>query len=155
MFRSQRRHGWTAVFLATTGLTSVTGFCFPRDHLLPSHIVGILSLVVLAVAILALYGYQLVGSWRWLYVASAGWDVFWRESLHDGLYGNAVNLVRSGQRSRARSIGSQASVQVEWQVKRHTTLTAVYSHFIAGPFLRETGPGWDVDYASAWLTYKF
>ena len=41
---------------------------------------------------------------------SADWDVFWRESLHDGLYGNAVHLVRSGQRSRARSIGSQASI---------------------------------------------
>ncbi len=72
MFRSQRRNGWTALFLATTGLTSVTGFCFPHDHLLPSHIVGIISLVVLAVAILALYGYRLAGAWRWVYVAGAG-----------------------------------------------------------------------------------
>jgi len=72
MFRSQRLHGWTALFLATTVLTSVTGFCFPRDHLLPSHIVGIISLVVLAVAILALYGYRLAGSWRWIYVVGAG-----------------------------------------------------------------------------------
>jgi hypothetical protein len=47
------------------------------------------------------------------------------------------------------------SLQVEWQVERHTTLSAVYSHFVAGPFLRETGPGRDVDYASAWVTYKF
>jgi hypothetical protein len=54
MFRSQRRHGWTALLLVTTRLTSVTGFFFPYDHLLPSHIVGIFSLVVLAVAILAL-----------------------------------------------------------------------------------------------------
>jgi len=72
MFRSQRLHGWTALFLATTVLTSVTGFFFPRDHLLPSHIVGVISLVVLAVAILALYGYRLARSWRWIYVASAG-----------------------------------------------------------------------------------
>ena len=72
MFRSQRRHGWTALFLATTVLTSVTGFFFPRHHLLPSHIVGIISLIVLAVAILALYGHRLVSSWRWIYVASAG-----------------------------------------------------------------------------------
>jgi hypothetical protein len=90
-----------------------------------------------------------------LVTVSADWDVFWRESLHDGIYGNAVNLVRSGQRSRARLIGSQASLQAEWQVERHTTLTAVYSHFIAGSFLRETGPGRDVDYASVWVTYKF
>lgn len=72
MFRSKRCKGWTALFLATTVLTSVTGFFFPSDRLLPSHIVGIISLVVLAVAILALYGYRLVGSWRWIYVASAG-----------------------------------------------------------------------------------
>jgi hypothetical protein len=69
MFSSKRPMGWTALFLATTVLTSVTGFFFPLDHLLPSHIVGILSLVVLAVAILALYAYHLAGSWRWIYVA--------------------------------------------------------------------------------------
>jgi hypothetical protein len=58
-------------FLATTVLTSVTGFLFPRDHLLPPHIVGITSLVVLAVAILALYVYRLARSWRWIYVTGA------------------------------------------------------------------------------------
>jgi hypothetical protein len=72
MFRSKRLDGWTVLFLATTVLTSVTGFFFPYDHLLPSHRVGIISLVVLAVAILALYVYRLAGSWRWLYVAGAG-----------------------------------------------------------------------------------
>jgi hypothetical protein len=71
MFSSKRLTGWTALFLATTVLTSVTGFFFPLDHLLSSHIVGILSLVVLAVAILALYAYHLAGSWRWIYVAGA------------------------------------------------------------------------------------
>jgi hypothetical protein len=71
MFSSKRLTGWTALFLATTVLTSVTGFFFPFDHLLPSHIVGILSLVVLGVAILALYAYHLAGSWRWIYVAGA------------------------------------------------------------------------------------
>ena len=71
MFGANRLTGWTALFLATTVLTSVTGFFFPLDHLLPSHIVGILSLVVLAVAILALYAYHLAGSWRWIYVVSA------------------------------------------------------------------------------------
>src|SRR4029077_19544914 len=71
MFSSKRLNGWTALFLATTVLTSVTGFFFPRDHLLPSHIVGIISLVVLAVAILARYVYHLAGPWRWIYVVSA------------------------------------------------------------------------------------
>ena len=71
MLSAKRLDGWTALFIATTVLTSVTGFFFPSDHLLPSHIVGIISLVVLAVAILALYVYRLAGSWRWIYVAGA------------------------------------------------------------------------------------
>ena len=71
MFASKKLEGWTALFLATTVLTSVTGFFFPFDHILPSHIVGIISLVVLAIAILALYALRLAGAWRWIYVVSA------------------------------------------------------------------------------------
>jgi hypothetical protein len=71
MFGSKRLDGWTALFLATTVLTSVTGYFFPRDHILPSHIVGAVSLVVLAVAIFALYSRHLAGSWRWIYVVGA------------------------------------------------------------------------------------
>lgn len=71
MFGSNRPPGWTAVFLATTILTSITGFFFPFEKLLPSHIVGIISLVVLGAALLALYGYRLAGAWRWIYVATA------------------------------------------------------------------------------------
>src|SRR5271169_2429379 len=67
----KRLGGWTALFLATTVATSVTGFGFPFDHLLPSHKIGILSLVVLAVAILARYVFHLTGSWRRIYVISA------------------------------------------------------------------------------------
>ena len=48
--------GWTATFLATTILTSITGFLFPVAHILPSHIIGLISLLVLAVALLARYG---------------------------------------------------------------------------------------------------
>jgi hypothetical protein len=70
MLGSKRQDGWTALFLATTVATSVTGFFFPRDHILPAHIVGVISLIVLAAAILARYGYRLAGSWRWIYVTS-------------------------------------------------------------------------------------
>ena len=62
---------WTALFLATTVATSVTGFGFPVEHLLPSHEVGIISLVVLAVAILARYALHLAGAWRRIYVVGA------------------------------------------------------------------------------------
>src|SRR5271165_6000331 len=67
----KRLDGITAIFLATTGLTSVTGFGFPFERLLPSHIVGILSLAILAVAIPARYVFHLAGSWRWIYVVGS------------------------------------------------------------------------------------
>src|SRR5216684_1387428 len=67
----KRLDGLTAVFLTTTVLTSVTGFGFPFEHLLPSHKVGIISLVLLAVAILARYGLHLAGAWRWIYAVCA------------------------------------------------------------------------------------
>jgi hypothetical protein len=71
MLGSKIASGWTALFLATTVLTSATGFLFPSDRVLPSHIVGVISLLVLIIAIAALYGYRLARSWRWIYVVSA------------------------------------------------------------------------------------
>jgi hypothetical protein len=67
----RRLNGWTVVFLVTTVATSVTGFGFPFDHLLPSHKVGILSLLVLPVAIAARYSFHLAGAWRRTYVIAA------------------------------------------------------------------------------------
>lgn len=52
-------------------VTTVTGFYFPVERILPSHVVGVISLVVLAVTLAALYIYRVAGSWRWLYVATA------------------------------------------------------------------------------------
>ncbi|HYP26593.1 MAG TPA: hypothetical protein VE262_07740 [Blastocatellia bacterium] len=71
LLSGRRLNGLTAIFLASTVATSVTGFGFPADRLLPSHIVGFISLVVLAVAILARYALRLAGAWRWVYVVSA------------------------------------------------------------------------------------
>jgi hypothetical protein len=71
LLTGKRLEGWTAIFLATTVLTSVTGFFFPVEHLLPSHVVGIISLVVLAVAILARYPLHLARASRWIYVVCA------------------------------------------------------------------------------------
>ena len=71
LLQSNRMPGWTALFLATTVLTSATGFLFPVDKLLPSHIVGIISLTVLAITIVALYVRALRGPWRWIYVVGA------------------------------------------------------------------------------------
>jgi hypothetical protein len=71
MLNARPLPGWTALFLAATVLTSVTGFFFPATSLLPSHVVGIISLVVLAIALVALYLYWLDGAWRWVYVVTA------------------------------------------------------------------------------------
>jgi hypothetical protein len=71
MVSGQRLETWTSAFIGSTVATSATGFGFPFDHLLPSHIVGIISLVVLAVAILARYAFRLVGVWRTTYVVTA------------------------------------------------------------------------------------
>ena len=71
MLGAKRLGGWTMLFLATTVLTCVSGFFFPSDHVLPSHIVGIITLVALAAAVLAIYTYRLAGSWRWIYVIGA------------------------------------------------------------------------------------
>lgn len=59
------------VFLLSTIITSVTGFLFPFTQLLPSHIVGMLSLAVLAVAAYAWWGRKLEGRWRAIYVVAA------------------------------------------------------------------------------------
>ena len=71
MIAGKRLDGWTAVFLATTALTSITGFLFPFHKLLPSHILGIISLVVLAIAIPARYLFRFAGAWRKAYAVTA------------------------------------------------------------------------------------
>jgi hypothetical protein len=64
----RRFDGWTVVFLATTVLTSVTGFLFPATHFTPGHAVGILSLMILGPALWARYRERMSGRWRSAYV---------------------------------------------------------------------------------------
>ena len=71
LLTSRPFNGWTALFLTTTLFTCVTGFGFPFQKVLPSHIVGTISLVVLAIAIVGRYVRHLAGAWRWVYAVSA------------------------------------------------------------------------------------
>jgi hypothetical protein len=71
LLTAKRLDTWTAIFLSTTVATSVTGFGFPFEHFLPSHAVGLLSIVVLAVTIPARYTLRLAGAWRAIYVIGA------------------------------------------------------------------------------------
>ena len=69
LIAGKRLDGWTGVFLVTTVATSLTGFGFPFVTFLPSHGVAIISLVVLAVVVVARYVKLLAGAWRRIYVA--------------------------------------------------------------------------------------
>jgi hypothetical protein len=71
LLASNKLPGWTAWFLILTILTSATGFLFPFTKLLPSHMVSIISLVLLAISVYALYGKSLAGNWRGIYVATS------------------------------------------------------------------------------------
>jgi hypothetical protein len=71
MLGSNRMPGLTAIFLLFTILTSVTGFLFPFNGVTPGDVIGALSLVLLAIACIALYGTKLSGAWRWIYVLTA------------------------------------------------------------------------------------
>src|SRR5882672_7722830 len=71
LLTGKRLDGWTALFLATTVATSVTGFFFPVHQFMPSHAVGILSLIVLSAAIYARNARHLAGAWRKIFVVTA------------------------------------------------------------------------------------
>jgi hypothetical protein len=71
MLATKHHGGWAATFLATTAATSITGFFFPIHGFTPALGLGILSLLVLIVACVALYGRHLAGAWRRTYVISA------------------------------------------------------------------------------------
>jgi hypothetical protein len=74
MLGSDRVPGLTAIFLLLTILTSATGLIIPpliTEKQLPSHMISILSLVLLGVACFALYGQRLSGMWRWIYAITA------------------------------------------------------------------------------------
>jgi hypothetical protein len=71
LISAKQSKSWTSTFLVTTAATSVTGFLFPFHKFLPSHVVGIVSILVLAVTIPALYVFHLAGAWRRVYVIGA------------------------------------------------------------------------------------
>jgi hypothetical protein len=80
---------------------------------------------------------------------------FWRESTADGVYGVTGALTRSGSLSKARYIGNQLSLPVQFQIDRHLSYTIFYSRFFAGRFIKESPPGRSVTYVSSFITYKF
>lgn len=71
LLQGHTRPGWTGVYLSTAFATSATGFGFPFNGVLPSHIVGAISLILLVIAGYALYARRLDGGWRRTYAITA------------------------------------------------------------------------------------
>jgi hypothetical protein len=67
LLRSKRLEGWIAVYLVSALAASASGFGFPFEKILPSHILGVISLVVLILATVARYLFHLAGAWRWVF----------------------------------------------------------------------------------------
>ncbi|MFC5539944.1 alginate export family protein [Rhodocytophaga aerolata] len=83
------------------------------------------------------------------------WDFFWRESVHDGLYGVPYVLIRESSGSKAAYIGNQLSVEAEWQFNRHLQIEGFYTFFRTGDFLKQTGVSKNLTYLSARMSVKF
>ena len=100
--------GWTAIFLATTILTSVTGFPLSPFGFDPPRAVGVISLVLLALALGALYAFRLAGAWRWIYVGAAV------AALASALVRAGANSVRASVPGEPNRSASQPSSLWGW-----------------------------------------
>lgn len=95
MLRNKLLEGWTVLFLASTVLTSMTSLYFRVPFFSTTIAVAIISLIVLAVAILALYGYRLAGPWRWSFVMGAVLALYLNVFLAVAQLFKKVQLLRS------------------------------------------------------------
>jgi hypothetical protein len=82
-------------------------------------------------------------------------DFFWRQSLNDGVYAPNGSVLRAPGTSRARFVGIQPSLNVEWQIDPHLSATGIYSHFFPGRFIEETGASKEIGYWELTLRFVF
>ncbi|MDH5762344.1 MAG: alginate export family protein [Nitrospinota bacterium] len=82
-------------------------------------------------------------------------EFIWRDSLDDGIYSIANGLLKTGQASRARYVGTQPEVELKWQVDRHLDIKGIFVFFDAGPFIKDNPPGNDIIYLGTMATYRF
>ncbi len=80
---------------------------------------------------------------------------FWRESNQDAVYTSSGSILRASGGSNASSIGGEMDLQVNWQIDRHISAYAGYSHFFHGSFITDTGPHSDINFAYSALTFTF
>jgi Alginate export len=80
---------------------------------------------------------------------------FWRESDQDAIYTSGGTVLRTSNGSNAMSIGGEADIQLDWQMNRHVSAYVGYAHFLHGPFISDTGPANDIDFAYSAVTLDF
>lgn len=86
---------------------------------------------------------------------TADLNFFWRLEKEDGIYSPNGSLLRDGRGTDERFVGSTLSLTYEWELNRHLVLTAIYTHFFPGAFIRETGPAEDIDFHELTATFRF
>ena len=83
-----------------------------------------------------------------------GLDFYWRENLNDGIYTPGGSVIYPGNRDLARFVGADFSSVIVWKATRNLNVSAAYTHFFAGRFIRQNG-GEDVNYGALWAAYRF
>ncbi len=91
----------------------------------------------------------------------AGWALsmasvfYWRQSTGDGIYDNGGNLIRGDLGSRARFIGTQVEVVLEYEYSRNLRALVSYSQFRPGRYIKDTGPSQTVHFVGTELEFRF
>ena len=98
---------------------------------------------------------RVLTQWGHGVTVSTDWIFYWRESLLDGVYNVPGSLIRASGNSRARYVGNRPGIEVRWDATRHLWFQGDYGIFYAGPFLKETQPGRNLNYWAVWTGYKF
>jgi hypothetical protein len=86
---------------------------------------------------------------------SLDYDLFWRQSIADGIYGPNGVLIYSGENTTARFIGDQLGINGEYSFNRHLTVVPEFTWFRAGDFLKQAGPGKDVYFTAVTIQFKY
>lgn len=89
------------------------------------------------------------------WVLGTDYDIFWRYSLADGIYGPNVRPIYTGRDTAARHIGNQLGINLAWEPNPHFNLQVEGTWFEAGPYLREVGTGKDLFFAAVTVQFRY
>jgi len=136
MIGGKRLPAVTMLFLVTTALTSLTGFLFPLKSVTPAVILGILSVLVLLLATIALYGRHLAGAWRGTYVISAVVALY---------FNFFVLIVQSFQKIPGLHALAPTQSELPFKLAQFITLVVVIAMKIAWKRGSSVSSGWQAE----------